>query len=252
MAILRPLLALLPMLTMVFAADTAPAGSSPNVQEIVAKARAALTSNPAKLASIKSQRIEFTASEVSGKQSTLITLTLATPAYRLLRSSDNDRNSESVMCAGRLDGWMTRKTDALARRSIKEIPYVEFIKLQDMARDDLAFFAEPEPKFGQATFRGTSEVAGHPTLSVEYAYRSGFSITRHFDAQTFALVASDQRLPDGKIQRQQVLSMAASDGVLMPSKEVVFIDGKQTGEVTYHKVTFNADNDTKAFDFPTF
>ncbi|MEI7650954.1 MAG: hypothetical protein WCJ96_02985 [Verrucomicrobiota bacterium] len=252
MAFLRSWLALLPLLTMVFAADATPAGAGPSVQEIVTKARAALTSDPAKLASIKSQYIEFTASEVGGRPSTLITLTLVSPAYRLLRSYDNDRHSESIICAGRLDGWMTRKPDALSRRELKVIPFEEFKKLQDMARDDLAFFAVPEPKFGQATFLGTSEVAGHPTLMVQYAYRSGFSVTRHFDAQTFALVASDQRTPDGKIQRQQVVSMAATDGVQLPTKEAVFIDGKQTGEVTYRKVTFNADNDPKVFDFPTF
>ena len=132
------------------------------------------------------------------------------------------------------------------------MPYEEFKKLRDMARDDLAFFAIPAAGIGTATYQGTSEVDGRPTHAVEYAYASGFRITRHFDAATFALVASDQPTPKGERQRQKVEALTQADGISFPAKETVTVDGKKSGEVTYDVVKVNPDVPAGLFDFPSF
>jgi len=222
------------------------------VEEVVAKARAALTADVAALDKVKTLRMEFTAYDDQGKPMNTTTLTLAGGGYRLQSTVDRDRGYEAAVCAGRLDGWTTTKADALARRSVRPVPYEEFKKLRDMARDDLAFFALPAAGLGTATYKGPSDIDGRKTQDVEYAYASGFRITRHFDAETFALVASDQPTPKGERQRQKVEALTKADGIMFPAKESVTVDGKKSGEVTYDQIKVNPDLPAGLFDFPTF
>ncbi|NBV53886.1 MAG: hypothetical protein EBR83_10285, partial [Verrucomicrobia bacterium] len=179
-------------------------------------------------------------------------LGLSAPGYRLQKTIERSRNFETAVCAGRLEGWTTRKLDALAAREIRSVPYEEFKKLQDMSRDDLAFFAIPAAGLGTATYKGPSEVDGRKTLAVEYAYASGFRLTRHFDAETFALVASDQPTPKGELQRQKVEALTMVDGIAFPSKETIIVDGKKSGEVSYDRIQLNPELPAGLFDFPSF
>lgn len=222
------------------------------VEIVVAKARAALTSDVATLDKVKSFRVEFIATDPQGKELNVSTLTLATPFFRLQKTIERNRNFESAVCSGRLEGWTTRKVDALASREIRSVPYEEFKKLQDMSRDDLAFFAIPAAGVGTATYQGPTEVDGRKTHAVAYTYVSGFRITRHFDAASFALVASDQPTPKGELQRQKVESLTKVDGITFPSKESISVDGKQTGAVTYDQITVNPSLPAGLFDFPSF
>lgn len=220
--------------------------------EVVAKARAALATDADALGKVKTLRMEFTAYDAKGKAMNTTTLTLAEGGYRLQSTTDRDRGFEAAVCAGRLDGWTTSRADALARRAVRPVPFEEFKRLKDMGRDDLAFFAAPDAALGQATYQGLAEVDGRRTHAVEYAYASGFRITRHFDADTFRLVASDQRTPKGELQRQKVEAFAQADGISFPSKETIFVDGRKSGEVTYDRVTVNPPLPAGLFDFPPF
>jgi hypothetical protein len=222
------------------------------VETVVAKARAALTADVAALDKIRTLRMEFTAYDGKGKAMNTTTLTLAAGGYRLQSTTDRDRGFEAAVCAGRLDGWTSSKADALARRILRPIPYEEFKRLKDMGRDDLAFFAIPDAAVGTAAYKGLSEVDGRKTHAVEYAYASGFRLTRHFDASTFALVASDQLTPKGELQRQRVEAFAQADGISFPSKETIFVAGAKSGEVTYDQVRVNPDVPAGLFDFPSF
>ena len=252
MALFRPFTALLA--TLLLAGPlTASAEDKPlTVETIVAKARAALTSDVAALDKVKSLRMEFAAADLQGKELNATTLTLAAPGYRLQKTIERNRNFENVVCSGRLEGWTTRKLDALASREIRSVPYEEFKKLQDMARDDLAFFAIPAAGIGTATYKGPSEIEGRKTHAVEYAYVSGFRLTRHFDAETFVLAASDQPTPKGELQRQKVESLTKVDGIAFPSKETISVDGKKSGEVTYDHIQINPELPAGLFDFPSF
>jgi hypothetical protein len=219
---------------------------------IIAKARAAVAADPADLDKVKSLRMVFTAYDEQSRPLNATTLTLAAGGYRLQSTADRDRGTEAAVCAGRLEGWTSSKADALSPRSVRPVPYEEFKKLRDMALDDLAFFAAPPAGLGTATYRGPSEVAGRKTHAVEYAYGSGLRITRHFDAASFALVASDQATPKGELQRQQVESLTKVDGISFPAKETIYVDGKKSGEVTYDQVKVNPALTPGLFDFPSF
>ena len=222
------------------------------VETIVAKARAALTSDVSALDKVKTLRMEFTASEAKGAEINVSALTLAAPGYRLQKTIERSRNFESAVCSGRLEGWTTRKLDALAAREIRSVPYEEFKKLRDMSRDDLAFFALPAAGLGTATYKGPSEIDGRKTQAVEYAYASGFRITRHFDADSFVLVASDQPTPKGELQRQKIEALTKVDGITFPAKESIWVDGKKSGDVTYDAIQVNPALPAGLFDFPSF
>lgn len=116
---------------------------------IIAKARAALAADPADLDKVKSLRMVFTAYDEQSRPLNATTLTLAAGGYRLQSTADRDRGTEAAVCAGRLEGWTSSKTDALSARSVRPVPYEEFKKLRDMALDDLAFFAAPPADSGR-------------------------------------------------------------------------------------------------------
>ena len=252
MALFRPFTALFATLLLAGTVAASAEDKPLTVETVVAKARAALTADAAALDKVKTLRLEFAATDAQGKELNLTTLTLAAPGYRLQQTSDRDRGFEAAVCAGRLDGWTTSRADALVRRSVRPVPYEEFKKLQDMSRDDLAFFAIPAAGFGTATYKGPSEVDGRKTQTVEYVYASGFRLTRHFDAETFALVASDQPTPRGELQRQKVEALTKVGGIAFPAKETILVDGKKSGEVTYGRIELNPALPAGLFDFPSF
>ncbi len=252
MVLFRRFSALLAMLLLTSASLVAADEPALTAETVIAKARAALAADPADLAKGKALQMVFTAFDEQNRPLNATTLTLAAGGYRLQSTTDRDRGFEAAVCAGRLEGWTSTKADALSPRSVRPVPYEEFKKLRDMAVDDLAFFAAPPAGQGTATYRGPAEVDGRKTQTVEYAYGSGLRITRHFDAATFALVATDQTTPKGELQRQKIVSLTKVDGVAFPAKELVFVDGKKSGEVTYEQIKVNPALTPGLFDFPSF
>lgn len=250
MALFRQFTALVAAL--LFAGSAVGAEPSLTVETIVAKARATLAADQAALAKVRSLRFEFSALDDAGRTINTSTLTLLAPGFRLEKTEGPASGAESAMGIGRLEGWVSRRSDTLATRSIRALPYEDFRKMQDMAADDLAFFAPPAAARGQATYKGPSDIDGRKTHAVEYAYASGFRITRHFAADTFALVASDQFTPKGELQRQKVEGVIVADGISFPAKETVFVAGKKSGSVAYGRVTVNPELPAGLFDFPSF
>jgi hypothetical protein len=250
MALFRQSIALLA--TLLLAGTVAAAEDQLTVDTIVTKARAALSADPAALGKVRSLQFEFSALDDAGRTINTSTLTIAAPGFRLEKTEDRSRGAESAMGISRLEGWVSRKSDALSARALRALPYEDFRKMQDMAADDLAFFAIPAATRGQATYQGAAEIDGRKTHAVEYAYASGFRITRHFAADTFALVASDQLTPKGELQRQKVEGVIRAEGIAFPAKETVFVAGKKSGTVTYGRVTINPELPAGLFDFPSF
>ncbi|MEN9814700.1 MAG: hypothetical protein RLZZ412_682 [Verrucomicrobiota bacterium] len=251
MALFRRLSALLA--TFLFAASSGLAADKAlSLDEVIAKARAAAAADPAALTKVRALRLEFTSVDEKGKSQGRMTLTLGAPGYRHQLSASDEPATTTVVCAGRLEGWTTRQRGPLAPKEIRPVTFEEFRKLQDMARDDLAFFAAPAPEVGTAEYKGLTEVSGRATHAVHYAYASGFRITRHFDAKTFALVASDQLTPARELIRQQVESFVEVDGLRFAAKETVTIEGRKSGEVTYGQIQVNPALTPGLFDFPTF
>jgi hypothetical protein len=235
-------------------AGAAPAANEPalTLTEVITQARAAVTADAKALEAVKGLRLEFTSVDHQADAKSKVTLTLVAPGLRHQSSEDVALGGVSVVCAGSLEGWASRLRSPLAERELRPVPYEEFRRLRDMARDDLAFFAVPPAELGSAEYKGLDEVDGRRTHAVAYAYASGFQITRHFDARTFALVASDQLSPGRRLLRQKVESFLEAGGLRLAAKETVHIDGRKVGEVTYERVTVNPTIPTDLFRFPTF
>ena len=252
MALFRPFTALFATLLLAGPLVLSAAEKALTIETVVAKARAALTTNLAALDKVKGLRIEFIAYDLQGNAINESTLTLVAPSLRVQKTIEKNRNFEGTICSGKLEGWTARRADALASREIRSVPYEEFKKLQDMARDDLAFFAIPLAGVGTATYKGLAEIDGRKTHAVEYAYASGFRITRHFEYDSFALMASDQPMPKGGVQRQIVELMTKVDGIAFASRETITVDGKKSGSVTYKLIQVNPAIPAGLFDFPSF
>jgi hypothetical protein len=252
MALFRPFTALFATLLLAGPLVLSAAEKALTIETVVAKARAALTTNLAALDKVKGLRIEFIAYDLQGNAINESTLTLVAPSLRVQKTIEKNRNFEGIICSGKLEGWTARRADALASREIRSVPYEEFKKLQDMARDDLAFFAIPLAGVGTATYKGLAEIDGRKTHAVEYAYASGFRITRHFEYDSFALMASDQPMPKGGVQRQIVELMTKVDGIAFASRETITVDGKKSGSVTYKLIQVNPAVPAGLFDFPSF
>ena len=252
MALFRPFTALFATLLLAGPLVLSAAEKALTIETVVAKARAAVTTNLATLDKVKSLRIEFIAYDLQGNAINESTLTLVAPSLRVQKTIEKNRNFEGIICSGKLEGWTARRADALASREIRSVPYEEFKKLQDMARDDLAFFAIPLAGVGTATYKGLAEIDGRKTHAVEYAYASGFRITRHFEYDSFALMASDQPMPKGGVQRQIVELMTKVDGIAFASRETITVDGKKSGSVTYKLIQVNPAIPAGLFDFPSF
>ena len=252
MALFRPFTALFATLLLAGPLVLSAAEKPLTIETVVANARAALTTNLAALDKVKGLRIEFIAYDLQGNAINESTLTLVAPSLRVQKTIEKNRNFEGTICSGKLEGWTARRADALALREIRSVPYEEFKKLQDMARDDLAFFAIPVAGVGTATYKGLAEIDGRKTHAVEYAYASGFRITRHFEYDSFALMASDQPMPKGGVQRQIVELMTKVDGIAFASRETITVDGKKSGSVTYKLIQVNPAIPAGLFDFPSF
>ena len=252
MALFRPFTTLFATLLLAVPLVVSAAEKALTIETVVAKARAAVTTNLATLDKVKSLRIEFIAYDLQGNAINESTLTLVAPSLRVQKTIEKNRNFEGTICSGKLEGWTARRADALALREIRSVPYEEFKKLQDMARDDLAFFAIPVAGVGTATYKGLAEIDGRKTHAVEYAYASGFRITRHFEYDSFALMASDQPMPKGGVQRQIVELMTKVDGIAFASRETITVDGKKSGSVTYKLIQVNPAIPAGLFDFPSF
>ena len=252
MALFRPFTALFATLLLAGPLVLSAAEKALTIETVVAKARAAVTTNLATLDKVKGLRIEFIAYDLQGNAINESTLTLVAPSLRVQKTIEKNRNFEGTICSGKLEGWTARRADALASREIRSVPYEEFKKLQDMARDDLAFFAIPLAGVGTATYKGLAEIDGRKTHAVEYAYASGFRITRHFEYDSFALMASDQPMPKGGVQRQIVELMTKVDGIAFASRETITVDGKKSGSVTYKLIQVNPAIPAGLFDFPSF
>ena len=122
--------------------------------------------------------------------------------------------------------------------------------LKDMATDELAFYAAPTAGAGKVEYKGEAEVNGHKVHSVEYGYRGGFKVTRHFDAKDFHLVASDMAGQGGKLQRQVVDENTWVEGVSFTKKETILLDGKKVSSVEYTQVVVNHEVPDASFAFP--
>ncbi|MEY4032875.1 MAG: hypothetical protein RL492_69 [Verrucomicrobiota bacterium] len=240
MAPFRTILAWLACATCAMAADLTPT-------EVIAKARAALTKDTAALAKVRSLQFELTSVNAEGKPTGYTLLEVNAPDQRYQLSVNAARTIEETMATNGREGW--RQSTQTTQIGVMRAEFVNV--LRDMATSDLTFFAAPSERDGNVTLAPASEINGRKQVALEYIYKSGFRITRHFDAETFQLTATDQKMPDGKTQRQLVLATTSVEGILFTQKEAILIDGQKVAEATYEKISVNPTLVPGHFTFPT-
>ena len=249
MAFFRQSLAFLSFLGLVWAAET-PAASPLTAPEIIAKARAAVAKEPQYMARVQGLHLEANAFSPEGKKLGTTILQLIAPSKRRQITYNPEHTNEEIICSNGLEGW-AKSTDIPKGVSKVAILHYEVVaSMKDMAENDLAFYAAPAPERGSVNDLGVQEVNGHRTHALEYNYKSGFKITRYFDAQSFLVVAADQLTSSGKIQRQQVEEIEWVEGLAFTKKETIFVDGKKFLDVTYDKITINPQIEASSFAFP--
>lgn len=234
------MLAWLACATCGFAAELTPT-------EVIARARAALAQDPAALAKVRSLQFELTSVDAAGKPAGFTLLEVNSPDQRYQLSLNANRSVEEILATNGNEGW--RKSTQTTQIGVLRSEFVSV--LRDMAMSDLTFFAAPAERQGVVKAAPASEINGRKQVAVEYAYKSGFRLIRHFDAETFRLTATDQPMPDGKTQRQLVIATTVVEGILFTQKEAILIDGKKAAEATYEKIAVNPTLAPIHFIFPT-
>lgn len=234
------MLAWLACATSAVAADLTPT-------EVIAQARAALTKDATALAKVRSLQFELTSVNAEGKPAGYTLLEVNAPDQRYQLSVNAARTIEETLATNGHEGW--RQSTQTTQIGVLRAEFVSV--LRDMAASDLTFFAAPSERQGRVQLAPATEINGRKQVSLEYAYKSGFRIVRHFDAETFRLTATDQAMPDGKTQRQLVLATTTVDGILFTQKEAILIDGKKLAEATYEKIIVNPTLAPAHYTFPT-
>ncbi len=250
MATIRPLLAFLALGTSLLAAD-APAAGAPTAAEVIAKAQAAMVKNPSALRSIKSLHLEAKITDAKGKADGSFIIQVAAPFKRREFRYNANHSEETIICANGLEGW-TKKSELVTggRSQLGVMRYEAVSTIKDMATDELAFYGAPAAGSGKVEYKGEAEVNGRKVHSVEYSYRGGFKVTRHFDAKDCHLVASDMSGQGGKVQRQVVDESTWVEGVSFTKKETILLDGEKVSSVEYTQVVVNHEVPDAAFAFP--
>ena len=246
MVSLRSISALLVLLT-----SNAFVQANPTAAEVITKAHSAALKEPTSADKFKGVRMEIRTIDTEKKPLGFTTLELITPQSRREINYTPDFFVETITASNGLEGWISRhELRTGGRVENKIIQFQQVARMKDITVSDLGFYCAPEANQGSVNLTGTTEIDGKKVYSIEYKYNSGYSATRHFDAKSFELVATDQTMPDGKVQRQLVKELFWVDGLSFTKREEAYIDGKKVAESTYEKVTINPTVSESSFAFP--
>ena len=252
MVLPRPFLALLSMVAMAASLGAAePKPADAQALEVIAKAHASAAKEPKFLERVKGLHFEMKSFDPEGKLSGYIILQVVAPAKRRQMNYSADYSREITRSSNGLEGWITqRELRAGGRSELGVMRFDEVARLKDMAINDLTFYAAPDAASGTVSYKGESEINGRKVRGVQYTYRSGYNLIRHFDAQTNLLVATDYLDASGKPLRQIVEEMQWVEGLAFAKKESIHIEGKKVADVIYEKVAINPEVSDSSFAFP--
>jgi outer membrane lipoprotein-sorting protein len=233
------------------AVSTAVAQANPTAAEVVTKAHSAALKEATSADKVKGLRIELKIVDADKKPLGSTILELVAPYSRRQIDYTPDFYIENVTASNGLEGWISRRElSPSGRTENKIIQFQQVARMKDSTASDLNFYAAPEQNQGSINLSGTAEIDGKKVYSIEYKYNSGHAITRHFDTKSYELVATDQVMPDGKLQRQLVKELFWVDGLSFTKREEIYLADKKVAEVTYEKVTINPSVSESAFAFP--
>jgi len=227
------------------------ASAAPSASEVVKKARAALAKDTGMLDRVTTLHFEGKVLSTEGKPDQGFILEVAQGGKRRELRYDAEFTTEIAIVSNGMEAWGRRSVMTTGQaEAARVLPHEVAERLGDMARSDLTFFAEPAAGRGSIKLKATEAVEGRKAYSIEYTYVSGYSCVRHFDAETYALIATDYPQADGKIERQVEEETQISEGIRVPKKVRILQDGKARGTLVFDKVIVNGEIAESAFVFP--
>ena len=217
--------------------------------DVIKKARSAIAKDTGFLDRVTSIHYEGKVIDPDGKVGQSFIIEVAEGGKRRELRYDKEFTVEISVVSNGLEAWTRRSelTTGLSD-SAKPLPHEITERLSDMARSDLAFFKGPDD--GKVTLKEATTIEGRKVYSLEYAYKSGYKSVRHFDAETFALVATDIPQTDATFQRQVEDETMLVDGVRLSKKVSIRQDGKVVGSFVFDKVIINGEINQDSFTFP--
>ena len=234
-----------------FATSTLLGQTNLTASEVVTKAHRAALKEATSADKVKGLRMEIKLTDAEKKPLGSAILELIAPQSRRQINYTPDFYVENITASNGLEGWISRRElKPGGREENKIITFKEVARMKDMTAGDLSFYKEPTQNTGTVKLLNATEIDGKKVYSVEYSFKSGFAIVRHFDAQTFELVASDQTTPEGKVQRQIVKELCWVDGLSFTKREEIYMDGKKVADAVYENITINPNVSESSFAFP--
>lgn len=232
-------------------AATAQAQVSKEAAETINKARTALAKDAATLAGVRNLHFSGKVTDKEGKPTQSFILEVAEGGKRREFRYDRDYTIEISTVTNGLEAWVRRTNLANGQaESARVLPFEVASNLREMGKADLGFYAVPEGAKAEVAKKG-DKVEGKEVVSVVYRHAGTYTYTRHFDAKTHALVATDYPRPDGKVERQVEAETQVVDGIRFPKSVKVLDDkGELLGTLVFDKIAVNGELAPTAFDFP--
>lgn len=227
------------------------AQASKEAADIITKARAVLAKDTAALAQVRNLHFSGKVMDKEGKPTQSFILEVAEGGKRREFRYDKDYTIEISTVTNGLEAWV-RRSNLVANEaeSARVLPFEVATNLREMGKADLAFYAVPEGAKAEVAGKG-EKVEGKEVVSVTYRHAGTYTYTRHFDARTHALVATDYPRPDGKLERQVEAETQLVDAIRFPKQVKVLDDkGELLGTLVFDKIVVNGELAPTAFDFP--
>lgn len=233
------------------AAATAQAQATREAASVIAKAREALAKDASALAKVRNLHFEGKVMDKDDKHTQSFVLEVAEGGKRREFRYDKDFTIEISTVTNGMEAWI-RRSNLVANQaeSARVLPFEVASNLREMGKSDLGLFSVPEGTKAEVTKKG-EKVEGKEVVSVTYTHPAKYTYTRHFDAKTHELVATDYPRPDGATERQVETETQVVDGIRFPKKvKVLGAKGELLGTLVFEKIVVNGDLGEKAFDFP--
>ncbi len=232
-------------------AATAQAQVSKDAAEAIAKARATLAKDAATLAGVRNLHFSGKVMDKEGKLTQSFILEVAAGGKRREFRYDKDYTLEFSTVTNGLEAWVRRTNLANGQsESARVLPFEVASNLREMGKSDLGLYAAPEGTKAEVAKKG-DKVEGKDVVSVTYRHPGTYTYTRHFNAATHELVATDYPRPDGKLERQVETETQVVDGIRFPKSVQVKDDkGELLGTLVFDKIVVNGELAPTAFDFP--
>lgn len=237
--------------TTLLVASTAFGQTNPTASEVISKARSAALKESTSADKVKGLRMEIKFADADKKPLGFTILELIAPQSRRQIDYTPDFFVENITASNGLEGWISRhELRPGGREENQVIQFQQVARMKDVTTSDLNFYGEPEKGTGSVKLLENTEIEGKKVYAVEYKFNSGHSLIRFFDANSFELVATDQVMPDGKVQRQLVKELFWIDGLSFTKREEIYMDGKKVADAVYENVTINPSVSESSFAFP--